>query len=75
MNKDELLKRLENLSQDDLKEVVMRAAELLHVKHGSELAVVEREVLEKKFAEVQESLGERKDWVVVRERLLERLKW
>jgi hypothetical protein len=75
MNKNHLVSALEHLSQEDLKEVVMRAAELLHVKHGSELTVVQREVLETKMAEVQESLGESKDWVVVRERLLERLKW
>ena len=75
MRKADLLKQLENLSQDDLHEVALRVAELLQVKHGMDMTIVERQVIERKMAEIQQSLGEGKDWGAVRARLIERLKW
>ena len=75
MSKADLLKELEHLSQDDLHDIALRVTELLQVKHGLEMTVIEREVLERKIAEVQQSLGEGKDWSAVRARLIERLKW
>ena len=75
MRKADLLSALENMSQEDLHDIALRVTELLHVKHGMELTVIEREVLERKIAEVQQSLGEGKEWSNVRARLLERLKW
>jgi len=75
MIKADLLNHLENLSQEDLHDIALRVAELLQVKHGMEMTVIEREVLERKIAEVQQSLGEGKNWTSVRARLIERLKW
>jgi hypothetical protein len=75
MSKSQVLSGLEEMSQDDLKDVAARVAELLHVKHGLDMTVIERATLEAKMSELRESLGEGKDWKAVRARLMERLNW
>jgi len=75
MIKADLLNHLENLSQEDLRDVALRAAELLHVKHGLEMTTLEREVLERRLADVQNNLDIGKDWPNTRARLIERLSW
>jgi hypothetical protein len=75
MSQSEMLRQLEYLSQNDLRDVALRAAELLQVKIGMEMTTPKRAVLPSELIEVQEPLGDGKNWPKTRARLIERLSW